>query len=565
MDVRSYEPEASMPSSGNGTPENGTTQSSTISFKSSGIAADVQGFVDAGADGRQQFFAAVSLVNWGLQQWDRRSEEGDTDSWRAALTKAEEAQRGETPSALEWLANSGPGIVAAVCVRDHWENLSADDRQWCLDTIMAEVERNSNSDDYTTQISDNRMNPDRHGAYILPNILSYDPDNMAVFNVVAKAITHACDQVSLWAAEGASQYLASEHEDMMLRCVDAIAMQANLLDKHSNQSDYGGIQWPSGDGSVVQQVRAQVRDAFVAGAINVEKELESLDLTSWSGRHVAASILTILGKVPNWALSMDFFIKAAQGVVASWAAEHRDWNSERDFTFEYTVMTRLAGVAPTLPLDAAVHCCGPLLDAVDEHPKDVATFVELLISEEDLSSSDKSSFWEIWKTFANRVVDARWLPSIGSNYSEGMNLIDKMLFRMHWDEGIRRWHRLDGHEHNVDDFTTRLPAAAPVLLAYCHYLYTIGERALPRAFMVVADRIGAGDPKEVLSDGNTMFYLESLLRRYVYGQPLRLRSDPNLRKAVLTILDQLVDAGSSAAYRMRDDFVTPVSSIELLG
>ena len=445
---------------------------------------------------------------------------------------------------------------------DHWEHLAANDQQWCIDTLIAEVERDSNSDDYITQVSDNRMSSDRHGAYILPKILSYDPDNMAVFSAVAKAITHACDQVSLWAAEGASEYLAAEDEDMLLRCVGAIAMQANLLDKHRNQSDFGGIQLSSGDGSVVQQVRTQVRDAFVAGAINVEEELSSLDLTSWSGRHVAASILTILGKVPNLALSIDFHIRAGQEVVASWEAEHRDRNNERDFTFEYAVMTRLVRVALALPLDAAVHFCRPFLDALEEHPKDVSTFVELLISQEDLSSSDKSSFWDIWRIFANRVVEARWLPSIGSDYSRGMDLVDKMLFQMHWNEGIRRWHRLDGHEHKVDDFTIRLPAAAPVLLAYCHYLYKIGERALPSAFVVVANRIGAGDPKEVLSDGNTTYYLESLLRRYVYGQPLRLRSDPNLRKAVLTILDQLVDAGSSAAYRMRDDFVTPVSSSE---
>ena len=78
--------------------------------------------------------------------------------------------------------------------------------------------------------------------------------------------------------------------------------------------------------------------------------------------------------------------------------------------------------------------------------------------------------------------------------------------------------------------------------------------------MVVANQVEAGDPNELLSDGNTMFCLESLLRRYVYGQPLLLRTDPNLRQAVLVILDHLVNAGSSAAYRMRDDFVTPLSS-----
>ena len=63
----------------------------------------------------------------------------------------------------------------------------------------------------------------------------------------------------------------------------------------------------------------------------------------------------------------------------------------------------------------------------------------------------------------------------------------------------------------------------------------------------------------MLSDGSTMFYLESPLRRYVYGQPLRLKSDPNLRKPVLTILERLFDPGPSAAHIMHDDFVTSMS------
>jgi hypothetical protein len=45
----------------------------------------------------------------------------------------------------------------------------------------------------------------------------------------------------------------------------------------------------------------------------------------------------------------------------------------------------------------------------------------------------------------------------------------------------------------------------------------------------------------------------------VYGRPLELKQDPRIRDAVLYLLDVLVDCGSSAAFKMRDDFVTPVA------
>jgi len=56
-----------------------------------------------------------------------------------------------------------------------------------------------------------------------------------------------------------------------------------------------------------------------------------------------------------------------------------------------------------------------------------------------------------------------------------------------------------------------------------------------------------------------MFMLESLLQRYVYGRPLELKTDASVRAAVLDVLDMLVENGSSAAFRMRDDFVTPAA------
>ena len=559
MDIRNYEAEAQTSNSEYGVSESESEKGKTISFKSKGIDADLQRFVDVGTEERRQFFAASSLMGWGFQQWERRADGGDADSWRTALIQAMEARKGEAAVDHLGVTSSGPGVVAAVCARDHWEELGANDRKWCLDTLIAEVERDSDSDNHTTRISNDSMNADRHGAYILPKYLADDPENAELLNAVAKAITHQTVQVSLWAAEGAGQYLASAHKDLAIRCVGAIAMQANLLEKHKEQGNHDERRGLCNGRSAAQQVSTQTRDAFVKGAINAEEELAALDLTSWQGRYLSARVLSIFAKVPDLAMSRDFFTRAVRAVITSWTARRRDRNSSRDFKFEHDVMSRLASVSLTLPSDAALVCCRQFLDAVEKHPKEVATFVELLITQEDLSYSGKSCFWDIWKAFADRVVDAQWLPSIDRDYSREIDLINKMLFWIHWNEGIRRWRCLDGHEQEVDNFTTRLPAAALVLLAYSHYLYKIGEGALPRAFMILANRLEVGNATDLLRDRNTVFCIESLLQRYVYGQPLRLRSDPMLRKAVLAILDELVDAGSSAAYRMRDDFVTPMS------
>lgn len=94
---------------------------------------------------------------------------------------------------------------------------------------------------------------------------------------------------------------------------------------------------------------------------------------------------------------------------------------------------------------------------------------------------------------------------------------------------------------------------------YIRFLYDIGKQSLPMAFVHIANRLRDGEPHQMLRKTNTVFMLEVLLQRYVYGRPLELKRNHDLRDAVLFLLDLLVEQGSSAAFRMRDDFVTPIS------
>lgn len=557
MDIRNYEAEVATPTLEDGKPKIGSDEGSTILLKSKEIDADVREFVDRGSGERWQFETSISLLDWGMQQWTSGPEQSNREPWWVVLARARDIHGSERLEGPMGFANSGPGIVAAVCVRNHWEDLGADDRRWCLDTLMAEVERDSDDHTLVIQVTNNPMNADRYGAYVLPMLLAQHPGDTTILKAIGRALTHPSTQVSLWAAEGVSEYLGSEHNDVMMACAGVIAMQANLFEKHQNQGNRDDNQQLSISSSAAQRVRDQVRETFVAGAINAEEEIAALDLTSWQGRFVAARLLAILRTVPDLALSQDFFVRAAQALATSWASKRQPWNGGRDYSFENDVIDRLANIALTLPSDAALFLCKPFLDAVGRYPGEVETFVETLISREDTRSSHMTCFWDIWQAFADRILDAPWLPWLDSYHSSEMELVGKMLLGVPWKDGIRQWHRLDGHEYQIDEFVTGLPAISPIVAAYARYLYEVGEGSLPDAFLIVEDRLLAGDPSELLSGGSTVFYLESLLRRYVYGQPLRLKSNSMLQDAVLKILDQLVDAGSSAAYRMRDDFVTP--------
>ncbi len=97
-----------------------------------------------------------------------------------------------------------------------------------------------------------------------------------------------------------------------------------------------------------------------------------------------------------------------------------------------------------------------------------------------------------------------------------------------------------------------------VLDEYVRFLFQIGEQSLPDAFIRIANKLNQESSPQIAKSENLIFHLELLLQSYVYRCPLELKLHRKLREAVLFLLDLLVENGSSAAYRMRDDFVTPV-------
>ena len=139
-------------------------------------------------------------------------------------------------------------------------------------------------------------------------------------------------------------------------------------------------------------------------------------------------------------------------------------------------------------------------------------------------------------------------------------MIDVLFLAVSWNEGVRHWQRLTGNESRLNALFEALPPTFPTLVAYSRYLFKVGEKSLPDALILVSNKIRQVGTGSSILNSNAQFYLETLLRRWVLSQPGRLKAKTILRDAVLHILDELVEAGSSTAYRLRDDFVTPVQT-----
>ena len=540
----------------------------------------------------------------GLQNWGRKVFEYSDDStydpnqWRQKLQEARDAKtggednnelysmRGEAGPAFYSKLDDGIGFVATVCVRDHWDEMSAEEREWCVNIICSEVDRECNNWDNLARVQ-RFMSSDRACALVLPLLIEKslsDDQRACVHQTLVVALTHAINEVRAYATIGIGQYLWTIDRELALHCVNALAKQAMLvqhgvvtvseLPEKSRRGWKGHFWtrlWASLRGHRRHAKRSynnrhSIDDIEAKVASIVRKRFNEKNWISEDEYHQFGpsggfepnrpniAILRILAWASTESVAIEAFEQIACKLVKGWDAKENS-HGNREMELEHLLQNFLLRT----PLMSAIKILQPVLDATERHPDKVCKLIQGLVNIEDCQPNT-SQFWSLWKLFTDKVRHAQWLEQIDDQHAAVADMISAIFLGNWWKEGIRHWQSLEGYAENIDLLFEDLPPSSTILDAYVQFLYKIGEQSLPDAFIRIAAKLREGDPEQMVEKGNTVFQLEVLLQRYVYWRPLELKRQRDLREAVLLLLDLLVESGSSAAFRMRDDFVTPISN-----
>ncbi|MDB5330858.1 MAG: hypothetical protein JWP03_2009, partial [Phycisphaerales bacterium] len=562
MDIRVFRPQEAPPPSATkaaDSPEQPPADN-RVMFAPGPLEPDLQEIVDEAVPGQDRFVSITALFLWGEKAF--RNEPGSGDDWQEKLILAKVPA---TADDVRWPGDTwafeGPIFVAAVCVRDHWADLNPKDREWCTEKLLAAVKEDADASDFATRMSGAAFDSASRAALVLPLILSDGVDAATedrILKALVTACTHPNDKVAISAASGIGRHLGKTHPHIVQGFVGLFSRQAKRL------AELGAIEvkrpyTERRPHEVIQQeVRAEIRLVEHWTIPCTPGELASVPTKGWLASQAYKAIMAMLLPCPTEPLALRAFQQVAAMLSAMWRDE-RDDRGHRDYHFESDCEDYLAHFARKLPIEQALQVIDPVLTNIDKSPKEVASFVKDLVIAED-NAETTGSFWPLWSELASRILKAPWLSDLEQRYPRDEGLLREMFLGLKWNEGVTHWHCLEGHSQLIDDFFEKLPAVAVVFSGFLKFLYDIGERSLPNAFLLLERKLRAGTASKILSDSNVVFYLETILRRYVYGKPDALKQHHSLRNAVLYLLDQLIDAGSSTAYRMRDDFVTPGSS-----
>lgn len=533
---------------------------------------DVKEMVDQNTIQQHNFNSKIVLQMWGMNVFrGEHSSIYEPGLWRQRLAEARAAS--EVPQYES--GHGGPGYIAAAIARDHWDELDKDEQEWCVNRVCSEVESTADHWNRTARRQPYDMDADRPCANILPLFLgrSLNKSHQArVRNAFVVALTHAINEVRDYVVSGIGKVLWTVDRELVLRCVNALAMEARLVQEAVGQErarltrekKFDVLSAGSWIDRVESTIASRIRQQFFEENGISGDALLSYDPAQWFGAEANSRIIAILAQAPNEQVAIEEFCRLGHIFVGWWNADgdnrrarNRGLAPDRRHETESAQMRLLQNfVLRTSETDAAT-IVSPLADAVDRHPDKVHWFVLGLIEVED-GQSNAPQFWSLWKQFSEKVHRAPWLVTIDDEHARGAEMLSALFLGTWWKESVQHWQSLEGYAELIHVFFDQLPACSRVLDDYVRFLYHVGSQSLPNAFVRIANKLQQGEAGQMLRKTNTVYLLEVLLQRHVYGRPLELKRRNDLRNAILHLLDDLTENGSSAAFKMRDDFVTPL-------
>jgi hypothetical protein len=523
-------------------------------------APEVQHLIDESAKSLGEMNARLGVYMWGLKTFQREAGSADPARWQEMLASAKGMDRtAEHPDN----SRNAPGFVAAVCVRDHWGEMLPEEQEWCMDVICSEISRHADQWGTIDRVQRFSMLADRPCAFVVSLLLCKtltETQTQSVRQAFIAAVTHPIDEVRSYATWGVDNKFWAANSALALRVVNAIATEATLADRSWKAEEKKRYDKRRTSDSIPAAAAKDVRQRFwTEGEIAADAHVR-FDITEIFGAEANAKILAILGQVPNEPLTVAAHRRASEDLVECWNREHDRSPDRRDRNFdrEQEISDRIQQFSMRATDADAEHVLQPMLDAVERHPRQVHNVIQGFTTIED-SKPNTPHYWFLWNLFAEQVTRAKWLAHLDREHPHGSEVLSTIFLTAWWKDHVRHWRSLEGYAHNVDALFDALPPVWIVLDCYVRFLYHIGERSMPAAFVRIANALRRGNPADMLRESNTVFMLEVLLQRHVYARPLELKRDPALREAILYVLDVLVESGSSAAFRMRDDFVTPAA------
>lgn len=513
------------------------------------LPSDVQSMVAQSAAGNEQFVRKVSLQNWA----QRRPECGPADAsadWRQILDLAVSVEQEITSSGVRDIMDGGPRMVAAAVARDHWEELTLDQKAWCLAVLNEALGSAPNSGDiFGGSIP---VDGTSECASVLGQ-LAPKLDRPEAERLLVSALTHHNRHVHNAAVESLAIDAFMNVSELLNFALRVLCEAASV--RREQDAKVETLDWDQRPDSadLLNERRTRMADADKATwpASPLQPDAALLD----DDDGLVASLLVLFRSRPTHPLGQTLFEWVANRFGIWW---DRQEHGRSNFELQFSAREAFAEFILACDATRGRALLDFVLPQVDEEPKEFSGLLEqMLVAADRRGNTD--TFWPLWAAVVERVKAARWVEAVSSGRSWGDDLVRHVFLNAQWNQGLREWRLLGAAYVQIDNAFLALPAAGIVLEAYLRYLTDIGARSLPGAVAHIDSKFGSTLEFELRASRNARFLLDQIVSRLMLEQLPALQR-PALRDPMLRLLEALIQNGSSNAFLLREDFLTPSST-----
>lgn len=455
----------------------------------------------------------------------------------------------------DFLEYSIPAFSCSKLFIKHKEVLSQEDKIFCKEIILSSIARLF-SDDYYCQISDgteaavqaipaliDEFPDETNDLLLLLVLVLLDKHQLGSYKRICDYAIESLFRANIWE----SNFNVAQKILFGYIKIQPIYNKILVEQRKRSQKARGAVS----KSAVLNELDKEVGD-FEFENLSISKEdLESLDIKALE------IVYQIIPSDTTDSTNCEIILRSLPYVMPQILDEHRitsdiisidsEW-----YWVKHNLQKRIAYFLlqrDVLELDVFLK---PIVESLISS-KEAAEFIEEFISAEDHLNHQKQ-FWYIWNKFYPKIVG---IYRDSYNYHYKNLIIDYLLAWNWWKKDVTGWHSLQ-KEHlpfymTISEDIGEYP---PVLYSIAKVLCSIGvnfdKEGLEWVFIIVSNNrtMNLAD-----LESNTIHYMESFVRRYVYSNKQKIKKEMNLRNKIIPILVFMIERNSVHAYLLRESVI----------
>lgn len=449
-----------------------------------------------------------------------------------------------------------PSSVCAVLVEHYIGELNDEDKEFCKDVIIGKV-TSCVQPNYFYQVGDGA----KEAIVSLPKLMKLYPEEKKIIKLLLLLI--------LFKDESVGGMISTERFNIFSMVAINQMWEKEFNDAHSLLLGY--LVFKKKYNELVSEIR---KESFENGnckpdlgeLLNRFQTENEMNLNKMVDNELSISDLSNIQEFDLFILSNALKmmpsklehreqITIANEIISVFAREltkSRD-GDKVDYIVRNEFLKKYAYLVLYSELSEVPQLIQPFIDNFNSSEPIAEMFQEFIYAEDILHSYD--NFWLVWNQFKDKIIE---MSVDKTNKWNVDKIIKSYLFaQTRWNNTTKEWHSLKSTNMRlIKDVSEQMGQYPSVLYSISKLLNDIGSSFVADGLVWISNMLSKHLEYETLKlERNTSYYLENLVRKYVYKEREEIKKNKRLKQKILVILNFLIEKGSTVGYILRENII----------